>query len=119
MSKEDVLKLAENLKRNGLAASQEEAIRKAKLLLGVSFTEQPEQKQHQGEDIDITKENKPIKDLFEEAGIKVDIEAKRMPYFDEFEASEQSDLVGAEPEKENNPQRKYAEEDVDLVDFFK
>ncbi|RLE43027.1 hypothetical protein DRJ48_02075 [Candidatus Woesearchaeota archaeon] len=153
MESDDVLKLAENLRKNGLATSQEEAIAKAKMMLGMSFASKPEQareepkeSEQEEEDFDITKENRPLKEIVSELEGETsnNLELKRMPTNQDEEISqeetqqplnvaiEQGNQAHEEeqsiqhtqhpqnsPDKPDSKKKKYAEEDVDLTELFK
>jgi hypothetical protein len=59
---DDVKKLAENLKKNGLASSDEEAVNKAKMMLGQSFASKPEARPKPP----LANESRPLQELMPE-----------------------------------------------------
>ena len=146
MVSKEALQLAENLKKNGLATSQEEAIRKAEMMLGQSFASKPEVSTP--DEFDITKENKPLKELmpkepagreqepFQEpaaekpatwkqeplkepvAEEKVNLEGKRMVQPEPH--LEEVEPQGSQQQESQKPsKKKYAEEQIDLSEVFR
>jgi hypothetical protein len=75
----EVILLAENLRKNGLATTHEEAIRRAEMMLGQSFSEPPPRRivVDTKRDFKINIEQMPLKEAVEEQD--VDIGGKRMP----------------------------------------
>jgi len=68
MTSPEVMKLAESLRQNGLAASVEDAVQKAENMLGVKIKGQDiRATKFDNPDFDISKEDKPLSEVMNEA----------------------------------------------------
>ncbi len=104
---DDVLKLAESLRRNGIVSSHGEAIHMAEQMLGRALGEAPH-KIDLG--VDFGQGNKPLREVVEE----VDINLKKMPADPEQAEAKSSDEPKGDEEQNSDASE---EEDDDTIVF--